>query len=187
MQLNVRHPTGRGDGRLETGEGECFCGLEVADMWHGLFECERAKVVWRQVERWWYKLGGVSPVEHPMCKVTTPNREVGEEVHGEIWRLLCACMIDVLWVDWTRWIHEGVAKSEAHIEDEWRNHVHESITVLWYRANRMQREQDIHVDYVPGCVWSRPKQNYIHQFTSVWCGELGSIDASSNWRTSATL
>ena len=95
-------------------------------------------------------------------------------------------LIDVLWVDWTRWVHEGVGASEAELRGQWACKVHECITVLWIRARRLCREYDLHADYVPGCVWSQPRVNHVSKFRAAWCGKLGAV-VNDVWMTSATL
>ena len=167
-------------------ETSCFCGEQVADLWHGIFDCHRARALWSIVEGWWGRLGGSSPVSHPMCKITLPNNQMRSEVPWQVWRLLCACMIDVLWIDWTRWVHEGVGSSEAELRREWAERVHESITVIWVRARRLEREYDTHVHYVPGCAWSQPKIYHESSFIMKWCGPLGSV-VNGVWVSTAAL
>ena len=46
--LRLMHCVGSSTVRL-CSECKCMCGMEVADMWHGIFECTRAKALWRVV------------------------------------------------------------------------------------------------------------------------------------------
>ena len=99
-----------------------------------------------------------------------------------MWRLLCACLIDIMWVGWTRWAHQGVVPDSRTQLEEWRVSVHDQITTLWVRANRRVREYDTHVDYVPGCVWSRPREDHVGMFKNTWEGVLGRV-VGCRWNT----
>jgi len=172
--LKLMHSAGKPSARM-CRPGTCHCGSPAETMWHGIFECARARRLWARVEILWQRLGGQANVRHPMCKLTTPTREIEEQVPGEVWRLLCATMVDLLWVDWTAWIHNGAARSEQQIVIEWESTVRDCIRRLWMRARRLEREYKLHVDYVPGCIWSRPPEAHSQRFVSTWSGPLCSF------------
>ena len=165
----------------------CHCGHRDADMWHGLFECPHARGLWAGAEALWAALGGSSDVSDPMSKLTMPTWAMRDEVEGEIWRLICACIIDVLWIDWTRWAHQGRHDSLVTHKVQWRAHFHEAVTVLWMRAQRMNREYDYHIDYVPGCIWSQPRIDHEREFRARWVGVMGRVTGYGTWLTSAAL
>ena len=106
-------------------------GLGGGTMWHGVFECTVARSLWEEVEGWWTRLGGKSRVQHPMCKLTFPTEAQSLEVAPQVWRVLCACMLDILWVEWTAWAHRRVRRDESSMLREWKRKVSETVGMLW--------------------------------------------------------
>ena len=164
----------------------CDCGHQHASMWHGLFECVGAMRAWAGVERWWHRLGGHSCVMDPIHKLTVTTAGRLAEVESEVWRLLCSCMLDVLWVRWTGWVHQQRQMTVTEVLRRWERDVHERVTLLWVRANRLCEEYDCHVNYVPGCTWSKPKEDHIGAFRQTWEGPLGVV-MGSRWVPSQLL
>ena len=173
--LKLMHCVGQASSRL-CAVADCHCGVGGrVSMWHGVFECEVARRAWRRVEEWWHRLGGRSDVSDPIHKLTVVDRGRGGEVEAEVWRLLCACMLDILWVGWTRWVHEGAVMVIDSILRGWEALVLERVEILWTRAVRLSSEYDRHIDYVPGCIWSKPKVDHMGNFSRSWEGPLGRI------------
>ena len=159
---------------------DCSCGHAQANMSHGVFECPVAARAWAVVERWWVKLGGTSSTAHAIHKLTVTDREREVEVGVGVWRLLCACMVDCLWVSWTAWVHQGKTRTTMGILAEWEAKVWERVGMLWNRAVRLNDDYDRHIDYVPGCVWSQPRVNHVAEFIGQWNGPLGRV-VGGNW------
>ena len=96
-----------------------------------------------------------------MAKLSAPHNVMcNDTVDIGVWRVLCASMIDVLWVAWTTWAHDQSAPKKAwrevcSLREEWKSNVRERIKTLWFRAQRLSVEKSIHVKYyVPGSKWS---------------------------------
>ena len=142
-----------------------------ASIWHGLFECERAKDLWEVVECWWSKMGGVGDVSGDMHKITCVSGEMRDEaVDVGVWRVLCACMIDVLWPAWTMWAHDRVWREVGELRSEWEHRVRDAISTLWARAVRMDTELSYHIHYVPGSIWSTAERrvSWMSEFRMRW-------------------
>ena len=173
--LKLMHCVGLASSRL-CAVSECHCGQGGREsMWHGVFECDVARGAWQVVEGWWGRLGGTSAVNDPIHKLTIVDRGRAGEVGVEVWRLLCACMLDALWVGWTSWVHEGRVMVIGDILRQWEKDVVERVQILWVRAVRMCSDYDRHIDYVPGCIWSKPKVDHMGAFINTWVGPLGGV------------
>ena len=69
---------------------------------------------------------------------------------------------------------------------QWERGVHDRIHMLWLRACRLTRGYGYHVNYVPGCVWSKPPIPHIPDFYSTWEGPLGRV-VGHRWVPSALI
>ena len=58
---------------------------------------------------------------------------------------------------------------------EWKRKVSETVGMLWLRAQRLEREHKLHVDYIPGCIWSKPPREHVRDFLQAWEGPLGRV------------
>ena len=58
---------------------------------------------------------------------------------------------------------------------QWEKDVMERVKMLWMRAVRLCEDYDRHIDYVPGCVWSKPRVNHREKFKETWQGVLGQV------------
>jgi hypothetical protein len=176
----LMHCVGPASSRL-CGLSDCSCGSTRTNMWHGIFECPAAMRAWRAVEAWWYKLGGTSDITHPIHKLTVVSTYRGGEVQVDVWRLLCACMIDCLWVGWTGWVHNHKEINIPQVLLQWEKSVHERIRMQWIRALRITSDYSRHIDYVPGCIWSKPRIDHKGKFRQTWEGPLGRIGIGNEW------
>ena len=172
----LMHNVGPASNRLCGGRPcACHCGHTRVSMWHGVFECPHAMRAWSVVEVWWSELGGTSSVQCPVHKLTVTTGSRGEEVDAGVWRLLCACMLDSLWTRWTKWVHQGQDWTVMEVLTEWQNAVWQRVQMLWVRAVRLCADHDRHVDYVPGCIWSKTRVDHIQLFRDRWEGPLGKV------------
>ena len=84
-------------------------------------------------------------------------------------------MLDILWVKWTLWAHQGVWCDAANVIIEWELRVRDTILRLWVRALRRNHERTMHVDHIPGSKWQKDKVDWVSQFIKTWRGDICDI------------
>ena len=123
-------------------------------------------------------MGGVIDVGGEMCKITCVGGLMRDQtVDVGVWRLLCACMVDVLWPAWTSWVHDKQWRGCDEMREEWKGRVRDAIRTLWARAVRMDMELESHIHYVPGSQWSKPQRwlSWVDDFRDRWPNDLCTI------------